>query len=125
MACFLFESGIILFLSAKKRLICLYAVSSNSSGRLKAMATASAVRSSLVGPKPPVQIQQSARCDIFCSNSTRSLILSPTAVCRVTVKPQITACCANQAALVSTVCPVTISSPWEKISSVGFILKTH
>jgi hypothetical protein len=68
-----------------------------------------------------VQKQQSARSDISFNKPIKSPSLSPTAVCRVTVKPSSTACSDSQAALVSTVWPVTISSPCEKISRMGIV----
>ena len=87
-ACFLLTSGMGRFLRSKNSLICSKAISSNSKGLLKALATASAVKSSEVGPNPPVQIQQSALAAMSLSKLIKSVNLSPTAVWRVTVKPQ-------------------------------------
>ncbi len=83
-----------------------------------AVAAASALRSSLVGPRPPFTIRISAWVLRSRRIATRSSRLSPTVLRRVSGIPCWKQKSASQAAFVSTICPDKTSSPVDSISTV-------
>ena len=104
--------------SEKKRSICESHASCSTSPSPFAVAAASALRSSLVGPSPPFTISTSQ-----CSLRSRRMLtsdsrLSPTVLRRVNGNPCSKKRSASQAALVSIICPCSTSSPVDNISTL-------
>ena len=84
--------------------------------RFAVRAATSAVRSSVVGPRPPETSTTSARAESVCSASRISSRTSPTTVVRATCEPCSRSFCWNQVLFVSVVTPVSSSSPVQSAS---------
>ena len=78
---------------------------------------ASRVRSSSVGPSPPVVITRSERSHARPSVSMTRPMLSPTTLVWFRSMPRAGSCCAIQALFVSTISPSRISVPIATISA--------
>ena len=85
--------------------------SCSSSGTPMAAATTSAVRSSSVGPRPPLITTRSEREVVSCSAAARSSRSSATSVLRRAMTPRSQSRSMSQTELVSRICPVRSSSP--------------
>ncbi len=115
-ACFSLRGCISLFQARKRALICLSALSLRIRGRSKAWAAALAVRSSSVGPRPPVTMTASCvlarRCNAAAISSLRSL----TVAASCTGKELSINLRAIAAVLVSARSPFRSSSPMVRIA---------
>ena len=90
---------------------------SSSSGTPMAAATTSAVRSSSVGPRPPLMTTRSERPVVSRMAESRSSRSSETSVFRRAMTPRSQSRSMSQAELVSTICPVRSSSPVARSST--------
>ena len=90
---------------------------SSSSGRPRTRATVSLVRSSLVGPRPPVVMTRSLRCRAARRHSSRRAALSPTTQAWCRSMPREERARATWAASVLMVWPSKSSVPTEMISA--------
>ena len=93
--------------------------SCNSSVVPTAEATASLVRSSTVGPRPPVAMTPSLRSKASRNNASRRRALSPTECLRYTSTPWSAKTRAMWTELVSTKCPSKSSVPMVTISTLA------
>ena len=116
-ACFLLVSGI--SCPRPRKFSSIAAMRSGSSVMVSpnVSAMASRVRSSFVGPRPPVQMMRSERSRHRCSISTISPISSPMMVTVCRSMPSAGSRAAMWAELVSTVSPIRSSVPKARISA--------
>src|SRR3984893_13673130 len=101
----------------KRASILLMTSALRSSFRPSKPATASRVRSSSVGPRPPLAITSSARSIAWANASRRAPSSSPTTVLRVTSTPSRFSCAVRKRELVSTLSGVSSSDPTAMISA--------
>ena len=111
-ACFRFASFNTRALPASHQVIrCVMASSFRTISTFAARATARAVKSSTVGPRPPFMMMRSADFARRFNSLTSCSSSSPTVVFAVTIKPSFDSDCATRAELLSTVTPVISSLP--------------
>ncbi len=103
-------------LRARSRM-CSRTGSLSCNGRLSTVATALRVRSSGVGPRPPIKMTASARSSARRSASAMASLASPTVTCQPTRTLTSSRARARKAKLVSTVRPERTSLPIVMIST--------
>jgi len=110
-------SGIGRPLAAKKRLMRSAEAESSTSGTPSTLATVSLVRSSAVGPMPPVEITTSACASAWRHAHASRSGQSPTVSTQTTSTPISKSLSAIQLAFESTMRPVVSSSPVERMAA--------
>ena len=97
--------------------MCSHTSSRKTISELKYFASVCLVRSSLVGPRPPVTITNCVSAYNPSMASTMASGVSEMLLMRVTSIPSSFKTVPNHALLVSTICPINISSPMVMISA--------
>ncbi len=118
-ACLRFASGIVLPRLAQICRIRSIQASLKTTGRPTTAARASRVKSSGVGPMPPLTSNRSLPWASRLMAASMAISSSDTLACSTTRTPAAASSCANQAVFVSTVSPLTISSPTLRTRATG------